>query len=1016
VQDPAKPVKVTLAWTDVPGPTSGSPVVNDLDLVVDAGGRTYKGNVFATAFSRTGGSADPRNNLESVYLPSGTTGPVGVTVRGTAVVGNGVPGVGDATDQDFALVVSNADELAPSPVLSGELPALSDAGPGGDDDGALEPAESFTFDQGIRNGGDGAATGVSATVSGGAPLTLSQPTSAYPDTGSGASSTNATRFAGAIAAGATCGADVTATLSVATDQGSQDIPIVLPTGYPGSASPQSRTHSPALAIPDDSSAGVSSTIVIPELIPGQSQLIKDIDVNISRITHGWVGDLTIQLTGPDGTTVRLAQHPGGPDNGGKNFVDTVFDDEAALNISSGTAPYTGSFRPQSDELSRFDGKPKEGTWTLRVRDLFEGDTGTLIGWGTNTRSAVCARNPQTTITSGPPAGQFVEDTSADFTFTATESPGTPPFQCRLDAQEFGPCEAAGSQSYPNLSQGPHTFEVRAIDAQGDADPSPASHSWTVDTIGPSVDIDPPSDPVVDPTPTFTGTAGTEVGDLPTVTVRIRDADGDVVQTLTPAASGATWSATAAPLADGVYTVEVEQADVVGHVSTDTTDFTLTADVIDPEVSITSPAPGSATSDATPSITGTAGVQLGDDPTVTVEIFSGPGATGAPLHTLSVPRNDTTGAFGTEPSQPLALGSYSLRVSQADSADNVGESEVAFSVVDGEAPSVTIESPASGSSTTDSTPQIAGRAGTAASDAGTVTIRIFGGTGTGGAALQTLNVPRDGASGAWSTQPAALADGVYTVRAEQGDSAGNVGMSTPSTFTVDTSGPAGSEAPTFVLAPAEERLADVLAGRLTAVAACASACRVSARLTVSARAARSLGLGRKSTALGSGSKRLTRAGTASVGIRLEKPARAALRRRGAATATLRTTVTAGTRKLVLSRAISLRRSAGLRRIVSRGLRLWAVCSERCALSGKLSVSAAVARRLGLRPRAGSARMDVAGGRANAPAGSPTRLTLKVHRGARDALRKARRVRTLLEAVAGTAPNQRRTATRAMTLRR
>ena len=44
--------------------------------------------------------------------------------------------------------------------------------------------------------------------------------------------------------------------------------------------------------------------------------------------HGWVGDLAIDLTGPDGTTVRLADHPGGPDNGGDNFTGTVFDDEA----------------------------------------------------------------------------------------------------------------------------------------------------------------------------------------------------------------------------------------------------------------------------------------------------------------------------------------------------------------------------------------------------------------------------------------------------------------------------------------------------------------------------------------------------------------------------------------------------------------------------------------------------------------------------------------------------------------
>jgi hypothetical protein len=191
--------------------------------------------------------------------------------------------------------------------------------------------------------------------------------------------------------------------------------------------------------------------------------------------------------------------------------------------------------------------------------------------------------------------------------------------------------------------------------------------------------------------------------------------------------------------------------------------------------------------------------------------------------------------------------------------------------------------------------------------------------------------------------------------------------------------------------------------------------VTARLTVSARAARSLGLGKRSTALGRGSKRLAGEGAAPVGVRLTKRARAALRRKDRTSARLRVTVTEGADTLVLNRTISLRRSAGLRRIVARGMRLWALCSDSCQLSGKLSVSSGAARRIGLQPR-GSARMDVASGEAALPARSPTRLTLKVHRAAEKALKQARKVRTLLEAVAGQAPDPRRTAARGLTLRR
>ena len=49
------------------------------------------------------------------------------------------------------------------------------------------------------------------------------------------------------------------------------------------------------------------------------------------------------------------------------------------------------------------------------------------------------------------------------------------------------------------------------------------------------------------------------------------------------------------------------------------------------------------------------------------------------------------------------------------------------------------------------------------------------------------------------------------------------------------------APSFVIAPVEERLADALARRLTILGACASACRGSTKLSVSGKAARSLGL-------------------------------------------------------------------------------------------------------------------------------------------------------------------------------
>src|SRR5262249_729990 len=48
------PFRVTLAWTDAPGPTTGAPWVNNLDLEVTVGGTTYRGNVFSGANSVSG--------------------------------------------------------------------------------------------------------------------------------------------------------------------------------------------------------------------------------------------------------------------------------------------------------------------------------------------------------------------------------------------------------------------------------------------------------------------------------------------------------------------------------------------------------------------------------------------------------------------------------------------------------------------------------------------------------------------------------------------------------------------------------------------------------------------------------------------------------------------------------------------------------------------------------------------------------------------------------------------------
>ncbi len=110
--DSRYPTRIMLVWTDAPGHGLGGTTPawnNDFDLEVEVGGEIYRGNAFdpATGWSVAGGTADPMNNTEGVFLPEGYSGTIVVRVIGSNIDSDGVPGFGDETDQDFALVCWN---------------------------------------------------------------------------------------------------------------------------------------------------------------------------------------------------------------------------------------------------------------------------------------------------------------------------------------------------------------------------------------------------------------------------------------------------------------------------------------------------------------------------------------------------------------------------------------------------------------------------------------------------------------------------------------------------------------------------------------------------------------------------------------------------------------------------------------------------------------------------------------------------------------------------------------------
>jgi len=111
---------------------------------------------------------------------------------------------------------------------------------------------------------------------------------------------------------------------------------------------------PNLAVPDNNTTGVTSTINV-----ANSLTVSSISVS-TVIPHTYQGDLEVALIGPDNTTVLLHNRTGG----------------AADNVTTTFSIVTTS----AQALTAFNGKNTAGSWRLRVRDLAAADTGTLSSW------------------------------------------------------------------------------------------------------------------------------------------------------------------------------------------------------------------------------------------------------------------------------------------------------------------------------------------------------------------------------------------------------------------------------------------------------------------------------------------------------------------------------------------------------------------------------------------------------------------------------------------------------------
>lgn len=153
----------------------------------------------------------------------------------------------------------------------------------------------------------------------------------------------------------------------------------------GGSTQQSFTNHTNVTIRSDA----PSTVVSPISLTGLSGTIQDVDVKVN-LYHTWDSDLKITLIAPDGTRILLFNRHGGSRD---NILNTTFDDSANIAIASGSAPFTGTFRP-TQLLSLLNGMNPNGVWKLEVQDVYRRDGGYLDNWTLSLRlSAAAAATP-----------------------------------------------------------------------------------------------------------------------------------------------------------------------------------------------------------------------------------------------------------------------------------------------------------------------------------------------------------------------------------------------------------------------------------------------------------------------------------------------------------------------------------------------------------------------------------------------------------------------------------------------
>ncbi|HKG26100.1 MAG TPA: S8 family serine peptidase, partial [Thermomicrobiales bacterium] len=111
---------------------------------------------------------------------------------------------------------------------------------------------------------------------------------------------------------------------------------------------------------------------------------------------------------------------------------------------------------------------------------------TTTGGRLNIGTAMARMPADTAITSGPGEGEEIGTPTATFGVSSRDPAAT--YQCSLDAGSFANCSSGSSVNVGPLAPGPHSVAVRSVDPRGNADTTPATRSFAVESDAPETGI------------------------------------------------------------------------------------------------------------------------------------------------------------------------------------------------------------------------------------------------------------------------------------------------------------------------------------------------------------------------------------------------------------------------------------------------------------------------------------------------------------------------------------------------